>query len=220
MAYKNLAMAVSLETVIERIREVRGQVPAQRSALIAVSGIDGCGKGFITKEIVAGLQQFGLRVASINVDGWLNLPAKRFNDENPAEHFYLNALRFDDLFSRMIIPLRDSRSLRIEMDYAEETATQYRKQVCEFENVDVIVLEGIYLLKRDLRRHYDLSIWIECSFDTALERAIARGQEGLAAEETIAAYQRIYFPAQEIHAAQDMPKASADIVFVNDPKLT
>ncbi len=85
------------------------------------------------------------------------------------------------------------------MDYAEETATRYRKHVYEFEDVEVIVLEGIYLIKRALRGHYDLSIWIDCSFETALERAIARGQEGLPVQETIHAYRTIYFPAQEIH---------------------
>ena len=34
-------------------------------------------------------------------------------------------------------------------------------------DIGVIVLEGIYLLKRAFVRHYDLSIWIECSFETA-----------------------------------------------------
>jgi uridine kinase len=36
------------------------------------------------------------------------------------------------------------------MDYAEETATIYRKQLYEFKDIDIILLEGIYLLKRQL----------------------------------------------------------------------
>jgi hypothetical protein len=42
----------------------------------------------------------------------------------------------------------------------------------------VVVVEGIYLLKRELRAHHDVSLWIDCSFETALERALAREQEG------------------------------------------
>jgi hypothetical protein len=34
-------------------------------------------------------------VALLNVDGWLNLPAKRFSREQPGEHFYRYALRLD-----------------------------------------------------------------------------------------------------------------------------
>ena len=83
------------------------------------------------------------------------------------------------MFAQLILPLRDRRFLRIVADFAEETATQYRQHVYEFRDVDVIALEGIYLLKRAFQAHYDLSVWIDCSFDTALERSITRAQEGL-----------------------------------------
>lgn len=54
---------------------------------------------------------------------------------------------------------------------------------------------------------------------TALERAIARGQEGLPANETIRAYETIYFPAQQSHFASDNPRATADFIIKNDPRL-
>jgi len=132
-----------------------------------------------------------LRVALINIDGWLNLPPVRFNPSNPAEHFYRHAIRFDEMFDRLVLPLRDRRSVCVEADFTEEKAASYRRHLYEFRDVDVIVLEGIYLLKRELRHHYDLSFWIDCSVDTALDRAIARAQETLSAEATIAAYRTI-----------------------------
>jgi uridine kinase len=79
-----------------------------------------------------------------------------------------------------------------------------------------IVLEGIYLLKREFRAHYDLSFWIDCSFATALARALARRQEGLSADETIAVYRTTYFPAQELHFARDDPRTSATAIVNND----
>jgi uridine kinase len=105
------------------------------------------------------------------------------------------------------------------MDYAEETATIYRKQLYEFKDIDIILLEGIYLLKRQYQTYYDLSFWIDCTFETALERALARGQEGLPPEATIKAYRSIYFPAQEVHFAQDEPKRAASAIITNDPRL-
>jgi uridine kinase len=208
-----------LQVVADKILEARRAVPARRSVLVAVSGIDGCGKGYVTAEVVKALQARGVRAASINIDGWLNLPAKRFNPANPAEHFYLHAIRFDEMFAQLVLPLCDHRSLRIEAEYAEETATQYRRHLYEFDDIDVIALEGIYLRKRALRAHYDLSFWIECSFDTALERAIARAQEGLPEEETVNAYRTIYFPAQEIHFQRDNPRTAATMIVNNDQRL-
>ncbi|MEQ8972980.1 MAG: hypothetical protein RIE73_21575 [Coleofasciculus sp. C1-SOL-03] len=60
---------------------------------------------------------------------------------------------------------------------------------------------------------------IDCSFETALERAITRSQEGLSPSETIQAYQAIYFPAQKIHFELDRPQRSAIARINNDPRL-
>ena len=209
----------TLQTVIDEILDARNSIPAQRSVLTAITGIDGCGKGYIAARIVDALQKKGVRAVAINIDGWLNLPDRRFDASNPAEHFYLHAIRLEEMFARLILPLRDHRSLRLVADYTEETATEYRRHVYEFEDVGVIVLEGIYLLKRAFQAHYDLSIWIDCSFDTALERAISRAQEGLPSEETICAYRTIYFPAQEIHFQRDNPKVEATLTVNNDARL-
>lgn len=208
--------ATDVRAVTDRLLEVRASVPRERAALVAVSGIDGCGKGWLTRKIVDDLQARGIKAANINIDGWLNLPAKRFSDKNPAEHFYLHAIRFDEMFAQLVLPLRDARSIRVETDFAEETATAYRKQLYEFTDIDIIVLEGIYLLRQAFRNYYDLSIWIDCSFAKALERALARGQEGLPPTDTIRAYETIYFPAQDIHFQRDNPRQAAAIIVDNN----
>lgn len=195
------------------------EVPMQRSALVGISGIDGSGKGYLTAKIVPQLQQRGIHAVGIGVDGWLNLPHKRFNKENPAAHFYEHAIRFEEMFAQLILPLKQNRSHRVVADFAEETATEFRQHTYEFADVDVIVLEGIYLLKRAYRRYFDLTFWVDCSFQTALERALKRGQEGLPLDETIRAYQTIYFPAQRIHFERDNPRAAADAIIVNDPRI-
>lgn len=123
---------------------------------MALSGIDGSGKGHVTARLVRALEERGVRAVGLNIDGWLNLPEKRFSDVR---------------------------------------------------------------LKRFYRPYYDLSFWVECSFETVLKRAIARAQEGLPPEETVSAYRRIYFPAQEIHLVLDDPRAAATAILDNDPRL-
>ena len=209
---------VSLAAVVDRIVRVHDSIRRRRSLLVAISGIDGCGKGYVTARLVEELRARSLHPAALHVDGWLNLPEKRFHPASPAEHFYRHAIRFAEMFEQLVLPLRDRRSVHVVADYVEETATEYRGHVYDYRDVDVILLEGIYLLKRAHRGHYDLSVWIDCSFDTALERAIARGQEGLSPEETIRAYRTIYFPAQEIHLGRDDPRAAATILLDNETR--
>lgn len=95
--------------VIDRILELRRSVQ-DCAALVAVSGIDGAGKGWLAARISAGLQDAGMNAANLNIDGWLNLPDKRFSRTDPAEHFYLHAIRFDEMFSQLVLQLRDRLS--------------------------------------------------------------------------------------------------------------
>jgi uridine kinase len=206
-----------VQTAVDRIASAQRKIDPRRSTLAAISGIDGSGKGYLTREIDRHLRDRGFTVAVINVDGWLRLPHERFSSARPAEHFYTNAFRFEEMFEKLVVPLRERRWVSVEADLAEETASAYRKFHYQFSDIDIILLEGIYLLKREYQHHYDVSLWIDCSFDTALKRAVARAQEGLPPKETIRAYKQIYFPAQELHFRRDSPRQAASLILDNDP---
>jgi uridine kinase len=209
------AIAALVEAVLTR----RQSHPPSLALLVGLSGIDGSGKGYLAGRLVGALTARGLKPAAINVDGWLNLPAIRFDPLRPGENFYENALRLDELFARLVLPLREQRRARVAMDWVEETAAASRPYTYEFEDVDVILLEGVYLFKRAYRGHFDLAVWVDCSWETALERSVARSQEGLSSAETVQAYRTTFFPAQEIHLARDDPRGAADLIVPNDPLL-
>lgn len=191
----------------------RREIDASRALLVGISGIDASGKGFVASQLAERLAN--LNVAVINVDGWLNLPNVRFTDADHGRHFYENAFRLEEMFESLILPLKQDRSIDITADLAEETATKFRPLNYVFDNIDIILLEGIFIFKKPYVDHFDRRIWVECSFLTALKRAVARSQEGLSSNETIAAYEKIYFPAQRLHNDVDSPKFTADIIFLN-----
>jgi uridine kinase len=208
-----------VSAVVEAALTRRACHPPAISLLVGLSGIDGSGKGYLAGHLVTALSAHRLKTAAINVDGWLNLPAVRFDARRPGANFYENALRLDDLFARLVLPLRRDRSVRVTMDWVDETATASRPYTYQFDDLDIIVLEGAYLFKRAYRGHFDLAAWVDCSWETALERAIARSQESLPPDETVRVYQRVYFPAEEVHFARDDPRGSADLIVPNDPRL-
>jgi uridine kinase len=205
-----------IEEVVRKILQRRANIPDTRSLLVGVSGIDGCGKGYVAGQLQAHLALHGVIPAILNVDGWLNLPQKRFDQSAPAVNFYENAIRLDQFFNELVLPLRDRRSIHLEADFVEETASDYRKHTYDYTDVSVALIEGIFLFKAQYRKYFDLAVWIDCSFPTALARAIDRAQEGLSPANTIAAYDTIYFPAQRIHLARDKPRENADVILEND----
>jgi uridine kinase len=202
--------------VVEAIARKRDAVVPNRAVLVGISGIDASGKGFVTAKLADALRAKLLNVALISADDWLNLPHVSMNRDNYAEHFYDHAIRFDEMFERLIVPLKYHREINITADCADAKATTYRERRYDFRNIDIVLLEGIFLFKRGYRHQFDLSVWIDCSFECALERAIERGQEGLPPTETSEAFETIYFPAQRIHLARDEPREAADCIVTND----
>jgi uridine kinase len=206
-----------------RLNELETEIVARRHALAAnhallvgISGIDASGKGFIAAKLAQRLRAKSWNVAVISADDWSNLPQFCINPDNYAEHFYEHAMRFNVMFQQLITPLRQSRGISVAADCAHAQATTYREKRYDFRNIDIVLVEGIFLFKPAYRHQFDLTVWVDCSFECALERAVERGQEGLPPAETIKAFEAIYFPAQRIHLFRDNPRDFADIIFVND----
>ena len=190
----------------------------KKPLMVAVSGIDGSGKGYISSQINSSLQEIGINSYLIGIDGWLELPEKRFSDTNQAEHFYKNGFRFEEMFSTLVAPLQKTGSVDLIANHADagnsNSYTQYHYQI---ENPEIVILEGIFLFQDKF--NFDYRIWIECSFETAFQRALNRNQEGISEAELRHDYETIYFPAQLLHFAQDKPKQMADFIIVNDDKF-
>ncbi|MBD2695208.1 uridine kinase [Anabaena catenula FACHB-362] len=207
-----------IQDLADSILQKQSELSVDRGFLVALSGIDGSGKGYITEKLITALNEQDINAVSINLDAWHKPLIERFNSEHPAQHFYHHAFYFDDLFQQLILPLKNQRMINLTTVLTGITGIPQTYNY-QFENVDVIVLEGIFLLKRSLQDFYDFKIWIDCSFETALERAIQRNQEDILPEQIIEDYQKIYFPAQQAHLAIDNPKSSADVIYINDFKL-
>ncbi|MFN0012420.1 MAG: uridine kinase [Phycisphaerales bacterium] len=192
--------------------------PPRRAMVVFMSGIDASGKGTTAAALTAGLEALGHTVAAIGIDPWLNPPAQREQPTGTPDrgpHFYENAFDFERLFDALIDPLaRDGKiDLRVRLGGQSGQLTDHRYH---FEGVDIIVVEGVFLLKRALLARADVRIWVRCLFETALERAIARNQEGLEAESIKREYQEMYFAAQRHHFLLDRPYDVADVIFEND----
>lgn len=97
-------IAPDLKAIVAAITRRRIAIPAARAVLVGVTGIDGCGKGFVTARIAHALRAAGMFTAILNVDGWLHLPHRRFAAADPAAHFYRHAIRFDEMFSQLVLP--------------------------------------------------------------------------------------------------------------------
>lgn len=209
---------MKIDEALAVITSARQALSPSISLLVALSGIDASGKSTIAQEIVERLRISGLNAILVGLDPWHNAPEKRFSKDAPAEHFYQHAFRFPELFELLIDPLRHTRSAHVTVELTRLPENDLYLRTYDLDEVEVIVLEGIFLFRKELRSNYDLAFWVECSFETALVRAIKRNQEGLSEAEIVRDFHSIYFPAQRIHFARDDPQANVDGVLENDQR--
>jgi uridine kinase len=212
-----LRMPVAVSVIAERLAG-RARSRSSGSLLIALSGIDGSGKGYTADLLRRALERRKIRTALVHADDWLSPRRQRFGSPPTARHFYENSFRFDAMFSEVVTPLRRDRGIDVTLTLGGRSGF-LRRQSYRFSDVDVVLLEGIFLLRRELLPNYDRTIWIDCTFRTALERALRRNQEGLSPEQLQREYRTLYFPAQHHHATRDAPRERAGLVVLNDHRL-
>lgn len=186
---------------------------------VAVSGIDASGKGFVAKLLEDALRRKGLNVANINIDPWQNPIPVRLQKENAAENVYENIFRWEDFFNALIFPLKKNRSICLKTKGIRSDADVYYPLIYDYSSVDILLIEGIFLLKKKYLGHYDYRIWIDCSFKTGLIRALKRNAEKLDKKSLVHDYDAFYYAAQRLHFEKDKPWLSADKIFKNDPLL-
>lgn len=186
---------------------------------VAISGIDASGKGYITELLQKELEERKFKVANINIDPWQNPIAVRLRKDKAAENVYENIFRWDQFFCQLIFPLQKDKSIYLESEGIRSDADIYYQLLYDYSGVDILLIEGILLFKKKYLLHYDYKIWIDCSFETGLKRAMKRNIEKLPADKLIEDYMTYYYPAQHYHFNNDKPKDVCDIVFCNDELL-
>ena len=183
---------------------------------VAISGIDASGKGYTANLLQQNLESKGYKVANINIDHWQNPIPIRLQKENAAENVYENIFRWNDFFEQLIFPLQKNKSIYLETLGIRSDADVYYPLIYNYKNIDFLLIEGILLFKRNYLSYYDHKIWIDCSFETGLQRALHRNVEKLNEKELLHDYDVYYYAAQRLHFERDDPKQAADIIFDNN----
>ena len=209
-----------IPSLTERVINAFAQHDKKTAFTVAISGIDAGGKGYITKLLYEELKRIGYNVAYINIDPWQNPISIRLRKENAAENVYENIFRWDEFFHQLIIPLQNNKSIYLKTEAIQTDADNYYPLIYDHHDIDILLIEGILLFKKKYLRHYNKKIWIDCSFETGLQRAIKRNVEKLDEERLIHDYETYYYAAQRLHLQKDNPQKTADAIYYNDIVLS
>lgn len=196
------------------IKELHNHKESTKAQVVAISGIEGSGKRALTEKIAAALRLDGLNVAVIHTDDWEASKSIRFNVMNSPEEYYLNAYRFDEMFEELILPLKLFGSIKtsVNLDDAESP----RKVDYNFENIDIILIEGVYLLQEAYLDLYDYSCWVKSNFDTAFKRLHEQVNIEESQEALVNLFELLIKPAGQYHLYADDPIGNSKSIYLEE----
>ncbi len=210
---------VMISQLADKIIEEYERYASKNLLTVAISGIDGSGKSYITDLLQKELEERKYNTANINIDPWQNPISVRLRKENAAVNVYENIFRWDAFFQQLIFPLQKNKGIYLETEGIRSDSDVYYRLVYDYNDLDILLIEGILLFKKEYRLYYDYKIWIDCSFEAGLKRAIKRNVEKLPADKLIDDYNSFYYAAQRYHFNKDKPTEISDILFCNDESL-
>lgn len=178
--------------IAQKIKACCSQSPAPQ--LVALSGPDCAGKSTLAVDVQEQLNHLGLGVTLLSIDVFL-IPRhlRTLNTPEPIEYF---ESAFD--YAALVQTLKAAKS---------------RSSSVYSNSPDLVLVEGVFLLRSELYHWWDLTIWIEVDTSVILDRALKRDKEYFGDERTVRrVYQSRCLPAQDYHIHRDLPKQKADIV--------
>ena len=189
----------------ERIRALS----RDRPTLVAIDGEAGVGKTSVASSLAAACEQAGRPVVRICVDDFCNPRAIRYRlgRESP-EGYYRDTTDVAALIEKVLAPLGPGGSRRYyarSFDLEADAPTQ--AEALTAPDDAIVIVEGLFLLRPDLRRYWDYTVFLEAAPGVAAGRAVAR--DGAAARRL---YEVRYGPGQALYCSEVNPRASADCV--------
>jgi uridine kinase len=161
------------------------------------------------------LRARGRDVIRASIDGFHRPRAERYGrGEDSPVGYYEDSFDYDALRHALLDPLGPGGSRKFRRAVFDFRADAPRRSPGEVARADaVVVFDGVFLLRPELRELWDLGIFVSVGFEEALRRAVERDAAlfGSAAE-VERRYRTRYIPGQTLYFAAARPAEAADLV--------
>lgn len=215
---------VDRKTLLKGIAEMINSIKRRHPIRVAIDGIDAAGKTAFADELVSLLEERGREVIRSSMD-WFHNPRRlrHARGRMDPEGYYLDSFNYRVLLDYLLLPLGPGGS-QIYTDKAFDYRLDRRlDEPFKKAGSDAILLfDGVFLLRPELERLWDLKIYLDITFEESLRRGLERAASNSPEVEDL--YMSRYIPGQKLYHIHSAPKRKADIVIDNNdpsnPRIT
>jgi len=213
-------MTESQNIVYEYLSKRILDLPSNSPVLVAISGKDASGKTIMADLIAKYIQkQTDRQVIRINVDDFMNERSVRYTEAASAgEGCYKYTFNFEAFKKYALEPLRPNGSY-VYKNKVFDHATD-KSMLAEDQKADsnaIVIIDGVFLFKKDLVDFWNLKILLETSDDVVIERGARRDETRIGNyDDARKKFIDRYIASQTIYYHEVSPDKLADIIINND----
>ena len=186
---------------------------------VAVDGIDAAGKTTLADELIKPIEKCGRSVIRASIDGFHRPRAERYRrGKDSPEGYYYDSFDYRALCATLLDPLGSSGN-----HFYRRAVYDYRMDAPLDATIEqaapdaVLLFDGVFLLRPELKANWDLSIFVQVDFEIALARAIPRDQAYGESSQTIDnRYRERYVPGQRLYFESACPQSIAKVIVDNN----
>jgi uridine kinase len=195
-----------LETVADRIL----RLPSDRTARVGVDGVDGAGKTMFADELAQFLRAAERPVIRASVDGFHHPKSERYRQgRNSPEGYFEDSYNYAALERILLDPLSPGGSGRFRaavFDHVTDMPVSAPERVAA--PASILVFDGIFLHRPELRKYWDVSVFLDVAFAVSVARCAQR--DGTSPD-VAAATNRRYVEGQKLYLLTCNPRAHASL---------
>ncbi|MCK7543597.1 hypothetical protein MLC59_05385 [Marinobacter bryozoorum] len=181
---------------------------------VAIDGVDGAGKTVFADELARRLEAFGAKVIRASVDGFHHPRSVRYRRGRYCpKGFHHDSYDYQALEQALLEPLSPGGSGQfIPAVFDHRTDTPVRMSPRQASAGDILVFDGIFAHRRELRGYWDLSVFLEVPFETSVRRL---GWRDGTSPDPDAPLNRRYIEGQLLYLSECSPADRATVVVDN-----
>ena len=198
------------------VEEIAGVILQYKPTMIlrvGVDGVDGVGKTVFADMLGRVIEAQGRAVIRASVDSFHNPRKDRYRRGRASpEGFYLDSYNYADLKKVLLDPLAPGGSrtyCSAIFNHLTDSPLPVRLSVADHSSV--LVSDGIFLHRAELRDVWDLSIFLDAPFDVTIPRGAGRGAPWGSPDVQAPSNQR-YIKGQRLYLRESEPQKLADFV--------
>ncbi|USK94817.1 hypothetical protein [Bacillus tropicus] len=204
----------NIKEIIDRILTLKLTHPIR----VGVSGITASGKTTFANELAEEIKKRGLPVTRASIDDFHNPRLILYaQGKESAKGYYEDAHDYTAFKERLLKPLGPNGNLQYET-ISHNLITDipvYNTPIFAQPNM-VLIVDGTFLLKKDVAYLFDYKIFVDTNFEIARKRGAKRETEAFGSyKEAEKMFLNRYHAACKMYIEEHNPKDCADVVFRN-----